>query len=223
MKKKTKKRLLLGGGLLLLLCMIVPHICSVDLHWDGIGTLPNLSLPAKLPKGAKEIQEKISPLIAGNITGLAIAGILVGAVLWLKKHTKIASRKIRRLAVLCSVGSMPLHELMHGLACPAGSEVHFGIVPQKLIAYAVTNAPMNLAQFTAYMGLPAALLGVLPLIGAASLRRRKKDAATFLFIFGMFGLAQTAPDWFGLGNVLRHAPLDAIVQISNGITYWYTR
>ena len=223
MKKKTKKLLIAGGVLLLAACICVPHICSVQIRWDGITTLKNMNLPAKLPKGAAAVKEKISPLLGGTVMGFALAGILIGVILFLKKTARAIHRKLRILAVLSSFFSMPLHELMHAWACPAGSEVHLGIVPEKLVGYAVTNAPMNLAQFTAYMAVPAVAIGILPLIGALCLRKHHRNQAQFMFIYGMFGLVQTAPDWFGLIPVLRQAPADAVVQISNGITYWFTR
>ena len=223
MKRKTK-RLLIGGGVLLLAaCLFVPHICSVQLRWDGITRIQSMNIPAKLPKGAAAVKEKISPMLGGTVMGFALAGILIAVILMLKKAAKAAKRSLRLIAMLSSFFSMPLHELMHAWACPAGSEVHLGIVPEKLIGYAVTNAPMNLAQFTAYMTVPAVVIGILPLIGALCLRKHHRNQAQFMFIYGMFGLVQTAPDWFGLIPVLRQAPADAIVQISNGITYWFTK
>jgi hypothetical protein len=182
-----------------------------------------MNLPAKLPKGAAAVKEKISPMLGGTVTGFVLAGITVGVILFLKRTSRIAHRRLRLIAIISSFCSMPLHELMHAWACPAGSEVHIGIVPDQILAYAVTNVPMDVAQFIAYMTVPTVVIGILPLLAALFLRKLKKDAAMFLFIYGMFGLVQTAPDWFGLFPVLRDAPADAVIQISNGITYWFTR
>lgn len=223
MKRKTKRLLITGGVLLLLACLFVPHICSVNLTWDGFGRIRDMNLPAKLPRGAAAVKEKISPMLGGTVTGFVLAGITVAVILFLRKAGKAAHKNLRRIAVLSSFGSMPLHELMHAWSCPAGSEVHIGIVPEEILAYAVTNVPMNVAQYIAYMTVPTVVIGILPLLAALYLRKLKKDAAMFLFIYGMFGLVQTAPDWFGLVPVLRDAPADAVIQISNGITYWFTR
>lgn len=226
MKRKTKRFIIAGGIIFAAACLFLPHICSVNLTWDGIGTLRDFHIPAKLPRGAAAVKEKISPMLGGTVMGFVLAGITIAVILFLKKTGRTAHRNLRRIAVLSALSSMcsmPLHELMHAWACPAGSEVHLGIVPEKLLGYAVTNVPMNLAQYTAYMTVPAVLIGILPLLGAVFFRKAKHDAATFLFIYGMLGLVQTAPDWFGLFPVLRDAPADAVIQISNGITYWFLR
>ncbi len=215
------KRVLTAAGILLLLaCLFVPHIMSLELIWDGFGDAQAMCIPAELPAEAKALNLQGNPILYGNIAGVCLAVLMVTSLVILSKRG--VRYKAQRIAGwLTGLACMPLHELLHAFASPAQAAVHIGIVPQMVTAYAVTGAPMIVPQVIAYFMVPCAVIGFLPLILCLILRKKHPAAAMFLYVFGMIGFIQTAPDWFSMIPILHAVPQDAVIQISEGIPYWY--
>lgn len=223
-RKKKQKRVfwaIAGVVLFLAACIVVPHICSIHIVWDGIGGADAIQkIAAKLPAKARQVQGNVNPMLWGTVLAFAL---LAGMFGYQHYHKKKASfkKKMYRVGALSSLACMPLHELMHGFACPADSTVHIGVIPENFMAYAIPTTQMTVAQFVAYFMVPVVILGFLPMLGFTMTRKKKKELSTFLFSFAMTGLIQTAPDWFGMIPVLKEVPADACIQIARGIAYWF--
>ena len=143
--------------------------------------------------------------------------ILIGK----KKRWFITSKKGIMLGVTASFLLQGLHELLHGIAFPAGSIVYIGIIKANFSGYAMSMSPINMIQCVIYYLLPAFVMGIVPLMAFLLDKEKKSVFCWFCYGFALIGLIQTSPDWFALFPILRQVPNEAIIQTSGWHTYWY--
>ena len=114
-----------------------------------------------------------------------------------KKGWFLPSKKGFITGAVASFLLQGLHELLHGLAFPSGSDVYIGIIKANFSGYATSTSPMNYLQCIVYYLLPAFVLGIVPLLIFVFDKAKKSPPCWFCYGFAMIGLIQTAPDWFG--------------------------
>ena len=140
-----------------------------------------------------------------------------------KKGWFMPSKKGFIIGAVASFLLQGLHELLHGLAFPSGSDVYIGIIKANFSGYATSTSPMNYIQCIVYYLLPAFVLGIVPLLIFIFDKEKKSTLCWFCYGFALIGLIHTAPDWFGLFPILQQVPHDAIIQMSGWHTYWYLK
>ena len=200
----------------------------LNITWTGINeTEADAWVETVLPANAVmviETESQAELLRASYCLVIPLIIVFIGLiVLGKKKGWFIPSKKGFVIGATASFLLQGLHELIHGLACPAGSDVYIGIIKENFSGYATTTSPMNFFRCIVYYLLPAFVLGIVPLVCFMLDKEKKSTACWFFYGFAMIGLIQTAPDWFGLFPVLQQVPHDAFVQISGWHTYWFLK
>ena len=200
----------------------------LNITWTGINeTEADAWIETVLPANAVMVIEaesqaellRLSYFLVIPLLIIFIAFILIGK----KTGRFLPSKKGFIVGAVVSFLLQGLHELLHGLACPAGSDVYIGIIKENFSGYATCTSPMNFFQCIVYYLLPAFVLGIVPLVCFMLDKEKRSTACWFFYGFAMIGLIQTAPDWFGLFPVLQQVPHDAFVQISGWHTYWFLK
>ena len=198
----------------------------LNITWTGINeTEADAWIETALPANAVMVIEaesqaellRSSYYLVIPLLIIFIAFMLIGK----KKGWFMPSKKGFIIGAVASFLLQGLHELIHGLACPAGSDVYIGIIKENFSGYATSTSPMNFAQCIVYYLLPAFVLGIVPMVCFLLDKEKKSTVCWFFYGFAMIGLIQTAPDWFGLFPILRQVPRDALIQISGWHTYWF--
>ena len=224
MKKYQK----LIGGSIIAIAFVIYKAVVLNITWTGINeTEADAWIETVLPANAVMVIEaesqaellKSSYFLVIPLLVIFIAFILIGK----KKGWFLPSKKGFVIGAVASFLLQGLHELLHGLACPAGSDVYIGIIKENFSGYATCASPMNFFQCIVYYLLPAFVLGIVPMVCFLLDKEKKSTVCWFFYGFAMIGLIQTSPDWFGLYPILRQVPRDAFIQISGWHTYWFVK
>ena len=221
-----KKYWKLVAGSIIAIAFVIYKAVVLNITWTGINeTEADAWKEAVLPADAIQVIEAGSQaelLRASYCLVIPLIIVFIGLiVLGKKKGWFMPSKKGFIIGAVASFLLQGLHELLHGLACPAGSDVYIGIIKENFSGYATSTSPMNYDQCIIYYLLPAVVLGIRPVVCFGLDKEKKSTACWFFYGFAMIGLIQTAPDWFGLFPILRQVPRDAMIQMSGWHTWWF--
>ena len=212
--------------LLTLLFFSIYKLYVLDIVWDGVSIDEASAFKETiLPKNAIQVIEAESQAELLMQSYFLIIPLIIGFVAFIvigkKKEWFVPSKKGFILGAVFSFLLQGLHELLHGLAFPAGSTIHLGIIKANFSGYATSTAELNIFQCIFYYLLPAFVLGIIPLLFFITDKKQNSTFCWFCYGFAMIGLIQTAPDWFGLFPIIQQVPGDAIIQMSGWHTYWH--
>ena len=111
----------------------------------------------------------------------------------------------------------PVHELIHAVSFPAGSEVIMFYTTQGLGT--TCTSPMTRNRFIVVNILPSLILGVVPLIAYMIVPRTYAFASTVLCVFSLVHVGAGYVDYLNIVHLLR-LPADSKIQISGAKIYW---
>lgn len=210
------------------LTLIICKTAVLNIVWAGVSVdETDVWKETVLPSNAVQVIEAESQTELLKRSYFMVAPLIIAFIALLiigkKKSWFTPSKKGLIIGTIASFLLQGFHELLHGLAFPAGSTVYIGVIKENFSGYAASTDPMNIIQCVIYYLLPAFVLGIVPLLYFVLDREKKSTFCWFCYGFAMVGLIQTAPDWFGLFPILRQVPGDAIIQMSGWHTYWYPR
>ena len=216
------------GGSIIAIAFLVYKALALNIIWTGINeTEADAWIETVLPANAVMVIEAKSQaelLRASYCLVIPLIIVFIGLiVLGKKKGWFIPSKKGFVIGAVASFLLQGFHELLHGMACPAGSDMYIGIIKENFSGYATTTSPINFFQCIVYYLLPALVLGIVPMVCFLLDKEKKSTVCWFFYGFAMIGLIQTSPDWFGLYPILQQVPRDAFIQISGWHTYWFCK
>ncbi|MBO4898963.1 MAG: DUF3267 domain-containing protein [Lachnospiraceae bacterium] len=206
---------------------VIYKITVLNIKWTISEEEADAWVETVLPMNATQVLEaesqtellRLSYYMIIPLIFIFIGLIIIGK----KKGWFMPSKKGFVIGAVASFLLQGLHELLHGLAFPSGSEVYIGIIKANFSGYATSASPMNYIQCIVYYLLPAFVLGFVPLLGFIFDKEKKSTMCWFCYGFAMIGLIQTAPDWFGLFPIIQQVPHNAMIQMSGWHTYWYLK
>lgn len=111
----------------------------------------------------------------------------------------------------------PVHELIHAVSFPAGSEVIMFYTTQGLGT--TCTSPMTRNRFIVVNMLPSLILGVVPLIAYMIVPRTYAFASAVLCVFSLVHVGTGYVDYLNIVHLLR-LPADSKIQISGAKIYW---
>jgi hypothetical protein len=190
----------------------------MKIRWVGKYNGSNLPV-AELPPGAKEL-----PPVTGKS---ALAIIPVVLVVFLLVYLKgIWDERILfsrlDLAIGFGIGILlfPVHELIHALCFPAGSEVVMYYTAQGLGTSC--TAPLKRNRFIYVSVFPTVILGLIPLVLFMAIPSSYVLVETILFAVSFLHLGAGYVDYCNLLHLMQ-IPRNAFVQISGEKIYWYLK
>lgn len=185
-----------------------------------IGKYNGKNLPAaELPPGARRVMEPDGGALPALLVLLAVAFGLLSVKKYLLDGT-ILLRGPMTLGFGLALLLVPLHELLHAAAFPAGAEVD--IFYTRFGLGTSCTAPVSRGRFLLIALLPSTVLGLVPLAALLLVPGEACRWISFLFGVGALHLAGGNSDYVTALHLLRLPP-DATVQISEGEIYWYRR
>lgn len=111
----------------------------------------------------------------------------------------------------------PVHELLHAVCFPAGSEVFMFYTMQGLGTTCTTPVTRN--RFIVVNLLPSMILGFIPLILFMVIPHTYAFVSTVLCVFSLVHLCCGYVDYLNIAHSLKLPP-NAIIQISGAKIYW---
>ena len=111
----------------------------------------------------------------------------------------------------------PVHELIHAVSFPAGSEVIMFYTTQGLGT--TCTSPMTRNRFIVVNMLPSLILGVVPLIAYMIVPSTYAFVSTILCVFSLVHVGTGYVDYLNIVHLLR-LPSDSKIQISGAKIYW---
>jgi hypothetical protein len=225
MKKFMKKNWLMLSLLMLLTVFVIYKLCVLDIVWEVYESEADAWKESSVPANAVKVVQTGSQAELLRQSYFLTVPLLVVFCLYMiigsRKRRLAVSRKGVVIGAVTSFLLQPFHELLHGIAFPAGSTVYIGVIKDNFSLFAVSTDSINLAQCVVYHLLPAFVLGIVPLLLFIICRPKQGALCWALYGFAMIGLIQTDPDWFGLFPILTQVPSDALIQMSGWDTYWF--
>lgn len=179
--------------------------------YDG-NNLPTVDVGA----GAKELPE-----VTSKSAIILIPIVLLFACCVYIKKTYLGgvafSRADWMIGLVIALLFFPVHELIHAVSFPAGSEVIMFYTTQGLGT--TCTSPMTRNRFIVVNMLPSLILGVVPLIAYMIVPRTYAFASTVLCVFSLIHVGAGYVDYLNIVHLLR-LPADSKIQISGAKIYW---
>ena len=151
---------------------------------------------------------------------LNIAVLLFACCVYIKK-TYLGGVAFSRvdwmIGLVIALLFFPVHELIHAVSFPAGSEVIMFYTTQGLGT--TCTSPMTRNRFIVINMLPSLILGVVPLIAYMIVPRTYAFASTVLCVFSLVHVGTGYVDYLNIVHLLR-LPADSKIQISGAKIYW---
>lgn len=182
-----------------------------------IGKYDGKNLPTvDVGTGAKELPE---------VTGKSVSMLLLIVLLFVccvyVKKTYLGgvafSRADWMIGLVITLLFFPVHELIHAVSFPAGSEVIMFYTTQGLGT--TCTSPMTRNRFIVVNLLPSLILGVVPLIAYMIVPSSYAFASNVLCVFSLVHVGAGYVDYLNIVHLLR-LPADSKIQISGAKIYW---
>ena len=194
--------------------------------WEGnkkeFGTQhPSPPVPQNAIKirDAEGFVEKALPL---GIIPMVLCMLAMFLKAFINRDMPISPLFVLPAMVMGFIIALPLHELAHAVCYPGEATVWVGLCLRKISAYAISYYPLSKRRFI-IMSLAPAVLGLVPLIGFVFIPIAMKPLLTICLISAIFGLFSPAPDYLDVINVLRRAPVGAVICDSQDGLYAYIK
>ena len=127
--------------------------------------------------------------------------------------------------IVMSIIVIPLHEFLHAIpGALFGADMKVGLMPQNLIAVALTSTPLTKLQFLIVGITPILLLGIIPAIVIAMGYPKKIKSPKISWILMCMCISMilsAGPDLVCTYNIMTNVPNGAIIQQTDNETYWY--
>ena len=188
---------------------------TMKIKW--IGKYDGKNLPTvDVEVGAKELPE-----VTSKSAIILIPIVLLFACCVYIKKTYLGGVAFSRvdwmIGLVIALLFFPVHELIHAVSFPAGSEVIMFYTTQGLGT--TCTSPMTRNRFIVVNMLPSLILGVVPLIAYMIVPRTYAFASTVLCVFSLVHVGTGYVDYLNIVHLLR-LPADSKIQISGAKIYW---
>lgn len=130
------------------------------------------------------------------------------------------SRGAWMVGILLGLLFFPVHEFLHAICFPTGSNVVMFYTLQGLGTTCTTPVTRN--RFIFVNLFPSMILGLVPLILFMVIPHTFAFASTILCVFSLLHLGSSYVDYLNVIHVLK-LPQNAIIQISGAKIYWEQR
>ena len=182
-----------------------------------IGKYDGKNLPTvDVEVGAKELSE-----VTSKSAIMLIPIVLLFACCVYIKKTYLGGVAFSRvdwmIGLVIALLFFPVHELIHAVSFPAGSEVIMFYTTQGLGTTCTSLMTRN--RFIVVNMLPSLILGVVPLIAYMIVPRTYAFASTVLCVFSLVHVGTGYVDYLNIVHLLR-LPADSKIQISGAKIYW---
>ncbi len=127
------------------------------------------------------------------------------------------SRAIWMIGILIALLFFPVHELLHAICFPAGSDVFLFYTMQGLGATCIT--PMSRNRFIFVNLFPSMILGLVPLTLFMVIPRTYTFLSITLCVFSLIHIGGSCGDYLNILHSLK-LPKNAAIQISGAKVYW---
>ncbi len=194
----------------------------MKLVWKGIykgeeqlpkGELPPDAVPFKEPKTPAEVSIKscawVMPVVVLALLLVYIKSLITGV--WVLP--------ISLWGLLLALAAALPHELLHAVCFPAEAVVEMYVSPKHLMAFVHSIYPVSKRRFIGLSLLPAAVLGLLPML--IWLAVPDGIGGAILFTFGLTGLTLGVGDFLNAFNAARQVPKSALTQLPGFHSYWF--
>lgn len=149
--------------------------------------------------------------------------LLMGVLVYLKNNVLderiIFSRELLAVGFLIGIALFPLHEILHALCFPTGSDVFLFYTRQGLGTTCTT--PITRNRFIVINIIPSAILGMIPLLLYLIIPKGYTAFSTILFAVAFLHIGGSYADYVNIAHLLR-LPAKSFIQISGENIYWNT-
>lgn len=187
----------------------------MKIKWIGKYTGSNLPV-AEIEPGAKSLPE-----VTSRSAFMLIPIFLMFALCAYCKHAYLGGIAFSRVAwmigVLIALVFFPVHEFLHAICFPAGSQVFLFYTAQ---GFGITcTTPMTRNRFIFVNLFPSMILGGVSLILFLAVPCTYAFASTVLCAFSLLHLGGGYVDYLNIIHLLK-LPKSAVIQISGPKIYW---
>jgi len=190
----------------------------MEIKW--IGRYDGRNLPAvdveadakSLPEITTKSAFALIPILLAFALCVYCKSAFLGGIAFSRGHWTIG--------ILLGLAFFPVHELLHAICFPAGSQVFMFYTWQGLGT--TCTSPVTRNRFIWINLFPSMVLGLIPLVLFMIVPYTYAFASTVLCVFSMLHLGGSYADYLNVLHLLK-LPECAIIQISGAKIYWKQR
>ena len=174
-----------------------------------------------LPVVEVESDAKSLPEVTAKSTVILLPILLIFALCAYCKSVYLGGIAFSRvnwmIGIIIGLIFFPVHEFLHGICFPKGSNVFMFYTMQGLGITCIT--PMTKNRFIFVNLFPSMILGLIPLILFMAISCTYTFLSTTLCVFSLLHIGGSCVDYLNILHALK-LPKNAAIQISGAKIYW---